>query len=213
MQLIQPSHIARPARGPLLWGTVVGGVLFAGGVVLAWLAFATPIVRVLTPSVVRPTIEQMAFGGLVWGVSLVAPPCFAIVGFIRLWQVGGVILRKPVVGPVARASKLLTDDYLVAPSLEMPDGRRLRNTVVGPFGLAVIGEAPPRAVTRRHGSAWRCAAPTAGGSPSKTRSTGPRATPSGSGAGSAPRSATSSSRSTRPSSPTIRPSPERRSAR
>src|SRR6476620_7783904 len=109
MQLIQPSHIARPARGPLLMGTVVGGVLFAGGVVLAWLAFATPLVRVLTPSVVRPTVEQMA-----------------IVGFIRLWQVGGVILRKPVPGPVARASKLLTDDYLVAPSLEMPDGRRLR---------------------------------------------------------------------------------------
>jgi hypothetical protein len=154
MQLIQPSHIARPARGPLLMGTVVGGVLFAGGVVLAWLAFATPLVRVLTPSVVRPTVEQMAFGGLIWGVSLVAPPCFAIVGFIRLWQVGGVILRKPVPGPVARASKLLTDDYLVAPSLEMPDGRRLRNVVVGPFGLAVIGEAPPKAITRRHGSSW-----------------------------------------------------------
>jgi hypothetical protein len=93
-------------------------------------------------------------GGLVWGVSLVAPPCFAIVGFIRLWQVGGVILRKPVPGPVARAAKLLTDDYLVAPSLEMPDGRRLRNVVVGPFGLAVIGEAPPKAITRRHGSSW-----------------------------------------------------------
>src|SRR4029079_4178873 len=114
MQLIQPSHVARPARGPLLMGTVVGGVLIAGGIVLAWLAFATPLVRVLTPSVVRPTFEQIAFGGLIWGVSLVAPPCFAISGFTRLWQVGGFILRKPPVGPVTRAAKLLTDDYLVA---------------------------------------------------------------------------------------------------
>src|SRR4029079_16053279 len=126
MQLIQPSHVARPARGPLLMGTVVGGVLIAGGIVLAWLAFATPLVRVLTPSVVRPSCEQIAFGGLIWGISLVAPPCFAIVGFIRLWQVGGVILRKPAVGPISRASKQLTDDYLVAPSLELPDGRRVR---------------------------------------------------------------------------------------
>jgi hypothetical protein len=154
MQLIQPSHAVRPPRGPMLMGTVVGGVLLAGGVVLGWLAFATPLVRVLTPTVVRPSFEQLAFGGLIWGVSLVAPPCFAIVGFIRLSQVAGVLLRKPAVGPVAGAGKLIPDDYLVAPSLDMPDGRRIRNVVVGPFGLAVIGEAPPKGATRRHGSTW-----------------------------------------------------------
>lgn len=135
-------------------GTVVGGVLLAGGVVLGWLAFATPLIGVLTPSVVRPSFEQMAFGGIIWGVSLIAPPCFAIVGFIRLSQVAGVLLRKPPPGPVTRASKILTDEYLVAPSLDLPDGRRVRNVVVGPFGLAVIGEAPPKGATRRHGSTW-----------------------------------------------------------
>ena len=40
MQVIQPSHIARPSRGPMLMGTIVGGVLLAGGLVLGWLAFA-----------------------------------------------------------------------------------------------------------------------------------------------------------------------------
>ena len=54
MQLIQPTHLLRPARGPLFLGTIVGGVLLVGGLGLAWLEFATPIVRGLTPSVVRP---------------------------------------------------------------------------------------------------------------------------------------------------------------
>jgi len=154
MQFIQPSHAIRPARGPMLMGTVVGGVLLAGGIVLGWLAFATPFVRVLTPSVLRPSIEEMAIGGFIWGLSLVAPPCFAIVGLIRLTQVAGAILRKPAAGPVAKAAGTLTDEYVVAPSLELPDARRIRNVVIGPFGLAVIGEAPPSSVTRRHGSAW-----------------------------------------------------------
>jgi hypothetical protein len=154
MQVIQSSHAIRPARGPLLMGTVVGGVLFFGGLVLAWLAFATPLVRTLTPSVVRPTTEQLAIGGFVWGLSLVAPPCFAIVGVIRLSQVASALLAKPKTGPVAAAASALPDDYVVAPSLDLPDGRRVRNVVVGPFGLAVIGEAPPRSATRRRGEAW-----------------------------------------------------------
>ena len=154
MQFIQPSHAIRPARGPMLMGTVVGGVLLAGGIVLGWLAFATPFVRVLTPSVLRPSVEEMAIGGVVWGLSLVAPPCFAIVGLIRLAQVGSTLMRKPAAGPVAKAAGALTDEYVVAPSLELPDGRRVRNVVIGPFGLAVIGEPPPRNVTRRHGTAW-----------------------------------------------------------
>jgi hypothetical protein len=154
MQLIQSSHVARPARGPMLMGTVVGGVLLAGGIVLGWLAFATPLVRALTPTVVQPTWDQIAFGGLIWGISLVAPPCFAIVGFIRLSQVAGVLMRKPAIGPIVGAGKQLNDEYLAAPSVDLPDGRRVRNVVVGPFGLAVIGEAPPRSVTRRQGSTW-----------------------------------------------------------
>lgn len=154
MQVLQPSHIARPSRGPQLIGTVVGGTLLAGGIVLGWLAFATPLVHVLAPSVLRPTLEQLAVGGVIWGVSLVLPPCFAIVGVIRLTQVANVILRKPRIGPVASAATKLPDDFVVAPSVDLPDGRRIRNVVVGPFGLSVVGEAPPRSATRRHGTTW-----------------------------------------------------------
>ena len=154
MQLIQPSHAFRPARAPMLWGTVIGGVLLAGGIVLGWLAYATPFVGVLTPSVLRPTVEEMAVGGVIWGLSLVAPPCFAIVGLLRLSMVAGALIRKPDIGAVAKAGPSLNDEYVVAPSIELPDGRRVRNVVVGPFGLAVIGEISSRSVTRHHGGTW-----------------------------------------------------------
>ena len=154
MQLIQPSHLMRPARGPLVLGAVVGTVLLVGGIGLAWLTFATPLVRGLTPSVVRPAPDQMAIGALVWAVSLVAPPCFAIVGALRLGRVAAVAFHKPPAGAVARAMASLPDDYVVAPSVTLPEGRRIRNLVLGPFGLALLSEPPPPRFTRRHGNAW-----------------------------------------------------------
>jgi hypothetical protein len=171
MQLIQPSHVARPARGPLLMGTVVGGVLLAGGIVLAWLAFATPLVRVLTPSVVRPSFEQIAFGWLIWGISLVAPPCFAIVGFIRLWQVAGCILRKPAVGPIVRAPASC-DRRLprraVTDAAGWPGGSGMSSS--GRSGSRVIGEAPPEGRDSPPRVAWEVPSrPTAGGSRSRRR--------------------------------------------
>jgi hypothetical protein len=154
MQLIQPTHVLRPARGPLLLGTIVGSVLLVGGLGLAWLAFATPIVRGLTPSVVRPTPDQMLVGGIVWGLSLVVPPCLAIVGTIRLSVVAATVLRRPANGPVGNAADALGDEYVVAPSVRLPDGRLIRNLVVGPFGVAIVGELPSPKNLRRHGTAW-----------------------------------------------------------
>ena len=139
----------------------------------------------------------MAFGGFIWGLSLVAPPCFAIVGFMRL-SAGrrDAAAASPTSGPLAKSAPSLPDDYVVAPSLELPDGRRIRNVVAGPFGLAVIGEAPPRPSPAATAAAGRSAAPTAAGCRSSIPSSGPVATPSASAAGSAPRSVTTSSRST-----------------
>jgi hypothetical protein len=152
MQLIPPTHVARPARGPLVLSTLVGGVLLFGGLGLAWLAIATPVVRGLTPAVVRPAPDQMLMGALVWGLSLVAPPAFAIVGAIRLSSVAATVLRKPHVGAVKSVAARLGDEYVVAPIVNLPDGRTARNVVVGPFGMAILHEMPPKRFTRRHGS-------------------------------------------------------------
>lgn len=154
MQLIQPTQPMRPARGPLVMGALVGGLLLVGGLGLAWLAFATPVVRGLAPAVVRPTPDQMIVGALVWGLSLVAPPCFAIVGAIRLSRVAATVLRKPQGSTISRAIPALGDEYVIAPTVHMADGHPIRNVVVGPFGVAVVGELPSPKNTRRQGTAW-----------------------------------------------------------
>jgi hypothetical protein len=142
MQLIASSHPGRAPRGPVIASTFVGGFLLFGGLVLTWLALATPFVGALTPSVIRPTIDQMAVGAVIWAVALIAPPSFAIVGAIRLWLVATAVLRKPGATPVGRQLASLGDDCVVAPVAMLPDGRRVRNVVVGPFGLAIVSEAP-----------------------------------------------------------------------
>ncbi len=154
MQLIAPSHIARPSRGPIIASTFVGAVLLFGGLVLGWLAFATPFLTTVTPSVVRPTTLQMAAGATIWAVALIAPPSFAIVGALRLWVTISAIVRKPPATPVSRQLETLGDDCIVAPVATLPDARRVRNLVVGPFGLAIVSEPPSARNLRRHGTAW-----------------------------------------------------------
>ena len=140
-------------------GTVVGGVLLFGGLALTWLALATPLVSGLTPAVVRPTPEQMAVGAVIWGLSLVAPPAFAIVGAFRLSMVASTLLQRPHVGAVKGVVGQLGDEYVVAPVVRLHDGRAVRNLVVGPFGMAVLSELPPPKFIRRHGQAWEVRRP------------------------------------------------------
>lgn len=154
MQLIQPSHVTRPARGPIVVGTLVGGILLFGGLGMAWLAIATPLISGLTPTVVRPSAEEMAVGAAIWGISLVAPPAFAIVGALRLSRVASTILRRPQVGAVKRVVGQLGDEFVVAPLVVLADGRAVRNLIVGPFGIAVLHELPPPKATRRRGQVW-----------------------------------------------------------
>jgi hypothetical protein len=154
MQMIHPTASMTPARGPLVAGTLVGLILLAGGIGLAWLAFATPIVRGLAPTDLRPRPDQIALGAIIWGASLVAPPSFAIVGLFRLSRVAAVLFRRPSRGALGRVSAALGDDFAVAPIVRLPEGRIVRNVVAGGHGLAILSELPPPGATRRHGTTW-----------------------------------------------------------
>lgn len=158
MHLIQPSHARRPARWPIVRSLIVGIVLLGGGLGLAWVSIATPLVRGLTPVVLRPAPEQLVLGGLVWAVSLVAPACFAFVGIVRLYLLVGAVVTRPHLGVVKRSAIRLGDEYVVAAAIRLPEGRRIRNVIVGPFGIAHLHEPPPLAVTRRKGNAWEAQA-------------------------------------------------------
>ena len=159
MQVLVSPRAARPPLGAVFVGVAVGGVLLVGGVFLAWLAFATPVISGLAPTVPRPTIDQLAMGGAIWAVSLVAPPAFAIVGVLRLQRVARAVTVKPKPRAIDRAASTLGDEYVAATEVLLPDGRVVHDLVLGPFGIAVINELPPPRSTRHAGYTWEVRAP------------------------------------------------------
>ena len=159
VQLVAASRSLRPPISAVVVGVLAGVALLAGGLFLAWLAFATPMVTALAPAALRPTLVQMATGGLVWGVALVAPPAFAFVGAWRLSRVFRALTARPQPGLLSAAAKELGDDYTAVSEVVLPDGRVIHDLVVGPFGVAVIADMPPSRYVRRTGGSWELKGP------------------------------------------------------
>lgn len=154
MEVISPSHPARrPSLGPLLAGTVVGTVLIVTGVVLAYVALATPALSSAMPTG-HLDVGEVITGITVWGIALVAPAGFVLFGTSRL-----VRILATVRGRIPRKTTVLraldgAEDVIVASGLALPDGRPLSELVIGPFGAAVVRELPPAAVTRVREGRW-----------------------------------------------------------
>lgn len=155
MEVIHPSRFGRrPPMAPLLGGTVIGTILVVAGVVLAYVAIATPALQTALPSG-RPSFGQMATGALIWAIALIAPAAFVLVGAGRLVRIlGAARSRIPRRSTTVRALDGMADDVLVATSITLSDGRAVSELVVGPFGAAVIRELPPAAVTRIRDGHW-----------------------------------------------------------
>jgi hypothetical protein len=153
MQMIHPTVATGPARGPLVAGALVGLILLAGGVVLAYLTLVTPLVSGLTPTAIRPAPDQIFIGAIIWGATFVAPPSFALIGLVRLAHILSVVRRRNhgLLGPVAAA---LGDDIAVAPFVRLPEGRIVRNVVAGSYGVAILAELPPTGLSRHTGNTW-----------------------------------------------------------
>ena len=154
MQVITSPRTARPPLGAVFVGLAVGSILLAGGVFLAWVAFATPVLTGLTPTTGRPGPAQVALGGVIWGFTLVAPPSFAIIGALRIGQVARAVTAKPRPRAMTRIAASIGDEYTDAANVRLPDGRVVRDLVLGPFGLAVVSELPPPRATRHTGQSW-----------------------------------------------------------
>jgi hypothetical protein len=155
MQLI--SSTAAPARRPIVpvvTGTLVGATLVAGGLSLAYLAFATPLLGMLLPSG-RLGPSQMATGMVVMALALVAPPTFVAVGTSRLARLlASIRLRAAGRTMLERLAPSLPPDVVAASDVTLPDGRTVPVLLVGPFGVIVLRETPSPAVTRVSGSHW-----------------------------------------------------------
>ena len=154
MQVISPRPTRRVARASIVMGTLVGAVLLVGGLSIGWLAFGTPFISHFTPPG-RIGPAQFVTGMLAWSFALIAPAAFLMAGLARLVTVvDSVTSSRPKATPVARLANQLGEDYVVASRLRLPDGRVIPDLVLGPFGAAVIEQAPPAGAIRRHGDSW-----------------------------------------------------------
>ncbi len=155
MEVITPasSHADHPGVMPVLGGTLFGTILIVSGVVLAIVAFATPVLGSFIPSG-RQDAGQTAAGVVVWGLALVAPAGLVLLGASRLSRIlGGARRRIPRRSPLA-AALADTPDIVLARGLTLSDGRGLSDLVVGPFGAAVLRFLPPPELTRIRNDHW-----------------------------------------------------------
>jgi hypothetical protein len=157
MQLIVSNRAPRASTvlPSVLLGTLVGLVLLGGGLVLAYLTLGTSFLTQFTPAG-RATSTQLIAGAIAWSFALTAPALFAIVGLVRLLGVLELVgTTRPKKGRTSRLAASLSDDYVVATRVTLPDGRMVPELVIGPFGAAVIEELPPaRSVMSRGIRSW-----------------------------------------------------------
>jgi len=131
----------------------VAWLMIAGGT--AWLVFATPVLARIAALGSSGGSAAPVLGAVAWGIALTAPACFAVLGIARL---GGAMQRARgahhSMPPVTRRAALLPPACAVIPRIQLPDGRRIPDVVVGPHGVAFFERLPPLAAVRRTGERW-----------------------------------------------------------
>jgi hypothetical protein len=154
MQVIASRRTSNGGLTSVVIGTSVGAVLLLGGILVGYLTFGTPFISSFTPTG-RPETAEVIAGMLAWTFALIAPATFVIVGLARMVNVlDAIISSRPRPTPASRFARVLSDDYVAASRIRLPDGRAVPELVVGPFGVAMLAELPPAAATRHTGHAW-----------------------------------------------------------
>lgn len=131
----------------------VAVLLLVAGSALAWLCLATPLVFSVIPHG-RPSPIEAASGILVWGLAIVLPAAFVIMGFARMASIVETLASMRPRRVTPHLARALGADHLAATDLVLPGGRRVHEMVLGPFGIVVLGDVPPRAATRHVGARW-----------------------------------------------------------
>jgi hypothetical protein len=156
VQVIASSRVPRAAAvlPSVLGGSVVGLVLLLGGLLLAYLTLGTSFLGQFTPAG-RVGTTQIVTGAIAWSFALTAPALFSIVGLVRLLGVLELVAAtRPKRTRTSRLASTLSDEYVVASRVPLPEGRIIPELVIGPFGAAVVEELPPLGAMRQHGTTF-----------------------------------------------------------
>lgn len=144
----------RPGRWAVARGLLVAALLVASGLAVGWLLLATPVLEDLMVTGPRPTPAQTAVGIVAWALAIVVPGGFLLLGVAMAVSTFERAAGDRPRSQLHRLAGDLGDDYLVVTGLRLPDGRRIPELVLGPFGIAVLAEAPTYAGVRRIGGRW-----------------------------------------------------------
>ena len=154
MQVLQPHSRRAGSRLSILTGLVIGLLLVGLGAALGYLALATPFSQQFIPDP-RSSGIRVVVSALGWTLLIAAPATAAIAGVA--WLAGaveraGAMRTKP--HPVTSLSRVLSEEYAAATSVQLPDGRIVSELIVGPHGIAVFEPVPPSALTRVQAGRW-----------------------------------------------------------
>lgn len=154
MQVLVSSRAMRdaPGRRGIAFTFLVGLVLLGSSAGIVVLLLSTGILASVVPHG-RVLPAHVVFGGVTWAGALAAPALFALVGVARVTAgIEALAARRPRQTPVRRAASAVPDDHVVATGVRLPDGSRvIPELVIGPFGAAVVIEAPPAAAVLARG--------------------------------------------------------------
>jgi hypothetical protein len=151
--IAEAPRLSRSDRLAIARGVFVATLLVVVGGLLGVLIVTTPVITQLMPGF-RPSGGQIAIAIMAFAFAIVVPAGFVILGVAR------AVATLELLGalrPDAQAPKLvgkLDDRFHVATALRLPDGRYIHELVVGPFGIAIVGDTPPRDLSRVVGGRW-----------------------------------------------------------
>ena len=153
MTLSAPPHPSSP-YGSLVGATVLGSMLVAAGMVMAYLTVATPFVPSLVPSAPAGGAGVgLALG--TWSVALIAAGGMLVAGTSRLARILALLRGSGAHGgPAARALASMPDEVAVAADVVLSDGSRIPELAIGAFGAVVIHTLPASNRVRRCASGW-----------------------------------------------------------
>ena len=153
MAIITP-HRRAPGLGALVGGSVLGALLAAAGLGIAYLALATPLVSQLSADRLTGGDRAPIGLGILW-LSLVAGGALLVAGTDRLASTIARMRRGDGrIGPAAQALAAMADEVDVVADVVPTEGHAIPELAVGPFGVAVLHALPANRQYRQVGTSW-----------------------------------------------------------
>lgn len=154
MKVIVAASPRPRARTPSLARAVAGGVLLVIiGLGVVGLIVATGVMQSVG-QVGDSRITQQLFGTATWGLAFLIPGLFIVLGLARIVRAVEARPRPKRDRPAASQRGRISDEFMVAQAVRLPDGRTIPEVVVGPHGLTVVEEVPPRHASRQGSHHW-----------------------------------------------------------